>query len=78
MGGVRQCAILITAFCFPPLAVMIVRDELDTYFWLNLLLTLLGWLPGMIHAIWILFNRNPLAEMDAWGYGPLTRPAAIV
>lgn len=27
---------------------------------LNLLLTLLAWLPGCVHAFWVLLNHNPL------------------
>jgi len=26
-------------------------------FWLNILLTLLGYIPGIIHAIWIIARR---------------------
>ena len=44
---------------------MLVRDELDSYFLLNVLLTLLGWLPGLIHAVWVLLNRNPSAGKSA-------------
>jgi uncharacterized membrane protein YqaE (UPF0057 family) len=28
-----------------------------TQFWINLLLTLLGYLPGVIHAVWIIARR---------------------
>lgn len=44
------------------LQVLIARDALDSYFWLNLLLTLLAWLPGVAHAIWVLCSRNQLGE----------------
>ena len=47
---------------------MIARDALDSYFWLNLLLTLLAWLPGALHAIWVVLERP---EEEG---GPLTRP----
>jgi uncharacterized membrane protein YqaE (UPF0057 family) len=26
-------------------------------FWINILLTLLGYVPGIIHAAWIIFRR---------------------
>lgn len=56
MTGVTKRSLCLPASaafsCAPePAQVLIVRDELDTYFWLNLVLTLLGWLPGMIHAV---------------------------
>jgi uncharacterized membrane protein YqaE (UPF0057 family) len=31
---------------------------LGLHFWLNILLTLLGYLPGLIHAVWIIASRN--------------------
>ena len=33
---------------------------LSTQFWLNLLLTLLGWLPGSIHALWLILADRGL------------------
>ena len=43
----------ILALVLPPLAVFI-RAGLGGQFWLNLLLTVLGcWVPGVIHAIWV-------------------------
>ena len=27
--------------------------------WLNILLTLLGYVPGIVHAVWIIAPRNP-------------------
>ena len=51
-----------------PPQVVIARDALDSYFWLNLLLTLLAWLPGALHAIWVVLERP---EEEG---GPLTRP----
>jgi hypothetical protein len=57
-----------------------VRDQLDSYLLLNILLTLLGWLPGLIHAVWVLLNRNPSAGAGQGGRGevagrPLDRAA---
>ena len=45
------------------------RNELDSYFWLNLLLTLLAWLPGVAHAMWVLCSKNPLGECVAAAAG---------
>jgi uncharacterized membrane protein YqaE (UPF0057 family) len=28
------------------------------HFWLNILLTLLGYIPGIIHAVWIIATRR--------------------
>lgn len=44
---------IILAVLLPPVAVA-VRYGLSGTFFLNLLLSLLGWLPGVIHALWVL------------------------
>lgn len=60
--SVRTCSLFLVAFFCPPIAVLIARGEIDSYFWLNLLLTLLAWLPGVVHAMWVLLSRNPLSR----------------
>ena len=45
------CAILL-----PPLGVFL-QVGLGVHFWLNILLTLFGYLPGIIHAVWIILRR---------------------
>jgi uncharacterized membrane protein YqaE (UPF0057 family) len=47
------CAILL-----PPLAVYLTAG-LSRQFWLNVALTLLGFVPGMVHAIWLLTVSGP-------------------
>ena len=44
---------IILAVLFPPVAVAI-RYGISGTFFLNLLLSLLGWLPGVIYALWVL------------------------
>lgn len=44
--------ILLTIF-LPPVAVLI-KEGLGLQFLLNVLLTLIGWLPGVIHAFWVI------------------------
>lgn len=48
---------ILLAIFLPPLAVFLTVG-LGTHFWINLILTLLGGLPGMVHAIWVLTNRR--------------------
>ena len=48
---------LIAAFFIPPLGVFL-EVGLSGAFWLNVLLTLLFWLPGMIHAFYIILTRR--------------------
>lgn len=44
---------IILAILLPPLAVAL-RHGISGPFWLNLLLSILGWLPGVIHAFIVL------------------------
>ncbi|HAQ34055.1 MAG: YqaE/Pmp3 family membrane protein [Maricaulis sp.] len=48
---------IILAILLPPLGVFL-QVGLTLHFWLNILLTLLGWLPGVIHAIWVIVTRD--------------------
>lgn len=43
--------LVILAILLPPLAVGLHQGELNGTFWLNVVLTLLGYLPGIIHAL---------------------------
>ena len=40
----------------PPVGVFL-QEGIGTQFWINILLTLLGYLPGLVHAIWIIARR---------------------
>lgn len=40
----------------PPLGVFL-EVGLSKQFWVNVLLTLLGFFPGLIHAVWIIAKR---------------------
>lgn len=40
----------------PPLGVFF-EVGLTLHFWLNILLTVLGYIPGVIHAVWIIARR---------------------
>lgn len=44
---------IILAIILPPLGVGL-RYGLSSKFWINLILTLIGWIPGVIHAFYVL------------------------
>lgn len=44
---------IIFAILIPPVGVLLEVGPTG-HFWLNILLTLLGYIPGLIHAIWII------------------------
>jgi uncharacterized membrane protein YqaE (UPF0057 family) len=47
---------LILSVILPPVGVFL-QVGLRPQFWLNILLTLLGYVPGVIHAVWIIAKR---------------------
>jgi len=47
---------IIFAILLPPLGVFL-QVGLGAQFWLNILLTLLGYIPGIVHAVWIIARR---------------------
>lgn len=47
---------ILAAILLPPLGVFL-QVGIGLQFWLNILLTLLGYVPGIIHAIWIILKR---------------------
>jgi uncharacterized membrane protein YqaE (UPF0057 family) len=47
---------ILIAILLPPLGVFL-QVGLGLQFWLNILLTLLGYIPGIIHAIYIILKR---------------------
>ena len=49
---------IILAILLPPVGVFFTVG-LGGQFWLNILLTILGYIPGIVHAVWIIARRNP-------------------
>lgn len=47
---------LLLAIILPPLGVFL-QVGLTMQFWINVLLTILGYVPGIIHAVWIILRR---------------------
>jgi uncharacterized membrane protein YqaE (UPF0057 family) len=53
--------LIILAIFLPPLAVFLMSG-LGRDFWINLILTLLGWVPGVVHAIYLILTRSEAAK----------------
>ena len=47
---------VILSVILPPLGVFF-QVGLGLQFWINILLTLLGYIPGVVHAIWIIARK---------------------
>ncbi|HEX6192511.1 MAG TPA: YqaE/Pmp3 family membrane protein [Chitinophagaceae bacterium] len=48
----------ILAILLPPLAVYLHQGEINTKFWISLLLTLLFWIPGVIYAFIVILGAD--------------------
>ncbi len=47
---------IICAIFFPPLGVFL-QTGISTQLLINILLTLLGFIPGIIHALWVILKE---------------------
>ncbi|MBD2253396.1 YqaE/Pmp3 family membrane protein [Nostoc parmelioides] len=47
---------LLCAIFFPPLGVFL-QVGIGKDFWINILLTLFGYFPGIIHAVWVIAKK---------------------
>lgn len=47
---------IVLSVILPPVGVFL-QVGFGLHFWLNILLTLLGYFPGLIHAIWIIAKK---------------------
>ena len=46
---------IILAIFIPPVAAAL-QVGISTHFWINIILTILGYLPGQIHALWLVLT----------------------
>jgi uncharacterized membrane protein YqaE (UPF0057 family) len=47
---------ILVAILLPPLGVFL-QVGIGKHFWINIVLTLLGYLPGIIHAVYIIAKK---------------------
>jgi uncharacterized membrane protein YqaE (UPF0057 family) len=52
-----DCLRVALSVIIPPLGVFL-QVGFGLHFWLNILLTLLGYIPGLVHAIWIIAKEG--------------------
>jgi uncharacterized membrane protein YqaE (UPF0057 family) len=57
-GEASENTVLMAILCIllPPLAVYLHEGEINTRFWISLLLTILFWIPGVIYALIVVFG----------------------
>ncbi len=47
---------ILIALLLPPLGVFL-QVGIGKHFWINILLTLLGYIPGLVHAFWVIAKK---------------------
>ncbi|MBC6417525.1 MAG: YqaE/Pmp3 family membrane protein [Prochloron sp. SP5CPC1] len=47
---------ILVAIILPPLGVFL-QVGFGKDFWINILLTLLGYIPGIVHAVWVIARK---------------------
>ncbi|MBO6849945.1 YqaE/Pmp3 family membrane protein [Marinobacter sediminum] len=47
---------ILVAILLPPLGVFL-QVGIGKHFWINILLTLLGYIPGIVHAVYIIAKK---------------------
>jgi uncharacterized membrane protein YqaE (UPF0057 family) len=55
---VSPLLLVIIAILLPPLAVALFEGEINSKFWIDLLLTLLFYLPGLIYALVVILAKD--------------------
>ncbi len=49
---------IVLSILLPPVGVFL-QVGIGLHFWLNIVLTLLGYIPGLVHAIWVIAKVGP-------------------
>ena len=49
--------LVLAAVLLPPLAVFLVKG-IGTDFWISVVLTILAFLPGVLHALWVVLGQR--------------------
>jgi uncharacterized membrane protein YqaE (UPF0057 family) len=57
---------LLIGLLLPPVGVFLTVGFGPTL-WINILLTLLGWFPGSIHAVWVIIKHEEMLNREG-GY----------
>jgi len=55
MAKVNKLLLIILSILLPPLAVYLVKG-IKKDFWINIILCIFFWLPGIIHALYIVLS----------------------
>lgn len=56
---------IILAIVIPPVGVFLAMGVSSALFF-NILLTLLGWIPGSIHAVWVISKQSEQTSEESY------------
>ncbi len=48
---------IICGIFLPPLGVFL-QVGIGKHFWINIILTILGYIPGIVHAVWVIAKKK--------------------
>ncbi len=48
---------IVLSIIIPPIGVFF-KVGFGMHFWVNILLTMLGYIPGLVHAIWVVASKD--------------------
>lgn len=57
MSAIWDTILIVIALFLPPLSAFFKRG-LHHEFWISILLTIIGWLPGVIYTWWVILTRH--------------------
>ncbi|MET0344283.1 MAG: YqaE/Pmp3 family membrane protein [Polyangiales bacterium] len=63
---------IVLAILLPPLGVFM-QERLGKRFWINVVLTMLGYIPGIVHAVYVILRYEPRSlprHRDDYGLRP--------
>ncbi|ABN68108.2 predicted protein [Scheffersomyces stipitis CBS 6054] len=77
----RDWFLVFVGFFLPPVPVLVKRGLSSADFWINILLCILGYFPGLIHSYWIISQypyRETYAALGGDGHNNRTDYGATV
>lgn len=66
--SVSDCILYVVAVIFPPIAVLLRSGFCSSDLLLNILLTMLGFFPGLVHAFYYITITSPLRRQTEYVY----------
>jgi uncharacterized membrane protein YqaE (UPF0057 family) len=55
-GNIMDLLRILLSILLPPVGVFL-QVGIGAQFWINILLTILGYIPGIVHAVWIIAKK---------------------